>query len=135
MPRITARGYRTPELTGEGSDIPADMQRLAQDIDADVSAIVAQEDARQIVGRVNADGTVAGGSGFTVTRNSAGDYTINFTVPFAAAPAVSATPIDSGVTTYTWKLHTLAAGSARVKFAPTGGGALDVAFTFAAEKV
>lgn len=35
----------------------------------------------EVTGLVNANGTIAAGSGFTVVRNSAGNYTISFTPP------------------------------------------------------
>lgn len=41
-----------------------------------------------ITGRVNADGTIAGGTGFTVAFNGLDTYTITFTTPYAAIPAV-----------------------------------------------
>lgn len=39
MPNTTPRGYRTPLLVGEGADVPAKMEQLAGDIDADVTAV------------------------------------------------------------------------------------------------
>lgn len=41
-----------------------------------------------ITGRVNANGTIAAGTGFTVAWNGVSTYTITFTTPFAAIPVV-----------------------------------------------
>lgn len=48
----------------------------------------AAQGRKVISGRVNADGTIAAGSGFTVAHPGTGTYTITFTSAFAAAPAV-----------------------------------------------
>lgn len=39
-------------------------------------------------GRVNGDGSVEGGTGFTVSRSATGTYRISYNAPFAAPPAV-----------------------------------------------
>jgi hypothetical protein len=44
-----------------------------------------------IRGSVNANGTIAAGSGFSVTRTNAGNYTVTFSVPFSAEPTVTLT--------------------------------------------
>lgn len=54
------------------------------------------ENLRTIRGTVNADGTIAAGSGFTVTKGAAGVYTINFSTAFAAVPSVQATAGQAG---------------------------------------
>lgn len=43
------------------------------------------------------DGSIQVGSGFTVTRHSAGNYTVTFTTPFGSsiAPAMTCTIIDT----------------------------------------
>jgi hypothetical protein len=47
-------------------------------------------ESRQVIsGRVAANGSIVSGEGFTITKGGAGIYTINFTVPFGIAPAVS----------------------------------------------
>jgi hypothetical protein len=52
---------------------------------------------RMIRGTVNADGTIAGGGGFSVSKNGAGRYRITFTTPFTDIPSASATQIFTGV--------------------------------------
>ncbi len=47
------------------------------------------EALRTIRGNVNANGTVANGAGFTVTKAGVGGYTINFSTAFSAPPAVT----------------------------------------------
>lgn len=55
-----------------------------------------QENLRIIRGIVSANGTIIGGSGFTVSRTGAGQYTITFTTPFPSPPAVTATTNFNG---------------------------------------
>lgn len=45
-----------------------------------------------IRGRVNGDGTIAAGTGFSITRTATGRYTITFTSAFSAVPVVLLTP-------------------------------------------
>lgn len=42
-------------------------------------------------------GTIIAGEGFSVSRNSAGDFSISFTTAFLDAPAVTATAVSTGV--------------------------------------
>ena len=51
-----------------------------------------------IRGTVDFDGTILQGSGFTVTKNGTGDYTINFSSAFSGTPTAVATPIDVDLT-------------------------------------
>lgn len=50
------------------------------------------EDLRIIRGTINANGSVAFGSGFTVTRTGTGTYRVNFNTPFSSFPSVTITP-------------------------------------------
>jgi hypothetical protein len=52
---------------------------------------------RIIRGTVNADASIAGGGGFTVSKDGAGRYRITFSTPFADLPSASATQIFTGV--------------------------------------
>lgn len=52
---------------------------------------------RIVRGEVSAAGAVSRGSGFTVVRNSAGNYTVTFSTAFSAAPIVVASFIDGGI--------------------------------------
>lgn len=54
------------------------------------------EDLRIIRGRVFGDGTVDAGTGFTVTHTAEGEYRIDYTIPFAGDPAVTATINSAG---------------------------------------
>lgn len=45
-------------------------------------------EAREVRGRINANGTVGQGSGFTVTKLGTGYYQVDFTTPFATVPIV-----------------------------------------------
>lgn len=48
-----------------------------------------------VSGRINSDGSIAGGDGFSVTRNSAGSYTITFQQGFRCVGA-SGNPLSTG---------------------------------------
>ncbi len=66
-------------------------------------AAAGDENLRIVRGRVNtnqplgcaATPTIGAGTGFTVTRQDCGEYTITFSTPFASAPVVTATGILS----------------------------------------
>lgn len=47
-----------------------------------------------LTGHINADGTIAAGSGFTVSHDSGGRYTVTFTTPFTNPPLVICQPAD-----------------------------------------
>lgn len=82
-----------------------------------IASAPAVEAPKIVWGVVNANGTIAGGSGdFSVTKNGTGDYTITFSPAFGAVPAVTEsiefaattaaliqhrTPTTSGVSFYT----------------------------------
>jgi hypothetical protein len=55
----------------------------------------AAETVSAIEGNINSDGSIASGTGFTVTKGAAGIYTVNFTVAFSVAPVVVATASGS----------------------------------------
>jgi hypothetical protein len=48
-----------------------------------------------IRGVVAANGSIIIGSGFTVSKDSIGSYTITFNTPFSGSPSVTATVADS----------------------------------------
>lgn len=45
-------------------------------------------------GTVNADGTIAAGTGFTVTYAGAGNYVVNFATSYSVPPTVVLTPLE-----------------------------------------
>ncbi len=47
--------------------------------------------AMQVWGTVNGDGTIASGTGFTVTKTGAGEYVITFNAKFENQPAPTTT--------------------------------------------
>lgn len=51
---------------------------------------------RVVRGRVNADGTIAGGTGFSVATPGTGQRTVTFDTPFASTPAIVVTPLSTG---------------------------------------
>ncbi len=62
--------------------------------------IASDESGLKIIrGTVNANGTIASGSGFTVTKNGTGDYTINFSSAFSGTPTAVVTPVDNSLET------------------------------------
>jgi len=56
------------------------------------SFVTGLEAGRLLWGGVHADGTVAFGTGFTVSRSGAGTYTVIFTSPFGDTPSVVFSP-------------------------------------------
>jgi hypothetical protein len=86
-----------------------------------------EENLRIIRGNVNANGSISLGSGFTVTHTSSGDYTINFTAPFAGSPTVIATPVNRLHAT----ISTTSTSSVRI-FTSDGGSSSDDFFQFIA---
>ncbi|SEC00189.1 hypothetical protein SAMN04489761_2218 [Tenacibaculum sp. MAR_2009_124] len=52
------------------------------------------EDLKLIRGNVNANGTIAQGTGFTVTKLTSSRYQIDFSNPFTGVPSVTFTPGD-----------------------------------------
>lgn len=75
-----------------------------------------------ITGIVNADGSIAGGTGFTVANGGAGAYTVTFTTPFPSLPVVVANELAggtctvSGVTVSKFNLQTQGASSQPFNF-------------------
>lgn len=84
---------------------------------------------RIVRGRVNADGSIAAGSGFTVTKTGVGDYTITFATSFAQAPVTVATGVDPGVSALT---GLATATTVRIRTADINVAYQDCAFTFIA---
>lgn len=75
-------------------------------------------------GIIAADASITAGTGFGVVKNGTGDFSINFSVPFAASPAVS----FAGVTASENRLHELDASHVRVQFFDSAGVATDPTF-------
>jgi hypothetical protein len=83
-----------------------------------------------IAGRVNADGSIAAGDGFTVAKGAAGVYTINFPSSFRLISGVGNSATASGLKAADF---TISAGAlVVVMFTTSTGAAADTAFTFAA---
>lgn len=89
---------------------------------------------RLLTGVVTAVGGVQAGTGFTVAKGSAGNYTVNFTVAFPAAPVVVCVSGPTGPAAVNCiQVVTLAAGSFSVfSFAPATGAGVDQVFSFLA---
>lgn len=86
---------------------------------------------RIITGRINADGTIAAGTGFTVNRPSAGTYDITFTVAFAALPAFVCVAGSSVV----FRGSALTTSTARVETFSTAFALSDSACSFIAHAI
>lgn len=82
-----------------------------------------------IRGTVNANGTIAGGAGFTVTKTGTGTYTINYTVAFSAAPSASITLADFTGTPFCVAASSVAGSSSLVARTPAGV-TTDCSFSF-----
>jgi hypothetical protein len=89
--------------------------------------------SQMITGRVNGvAGTIVAGSGFTLTVNGVGDYTITFTTPFAAAPAPPQ-PLQLTANRAFCQGISVTASAVRYAFFNSAGAALDVEFIFVVE--
>lgn len=79
---------------GIGTTNPAEKLDVRGDIrfgaSGDLFAMGGVEALRTVVGRVNGTGSVAQGAGYTVSKGSTGNYTINFSPAFASTPVVVA---------------------------------------------
>jgi hypothetical protein len=83
------------------------------------SAVGALQNFRIIAGKVETDGSPVpndpAGWGFTSTRNSTGDYTVTFPIPFSAPPVILATPTDPGNQDNSLSVYSESEGSFRVR--------------------
>jgi hypothetical protein len=62
----------------------------------ELRAASGEENLRIIRGQFEANGTIAVGSGFTVTRGVFGHYTVTFTTSFSGPPTATATAFTNG---------------------------------------
>lgn len=90
-----------------------------------------------ITGRVNANGTIAAGTGFSVVRNAAGNYSVTFTTAFANVPNVqlSADDVASSGTGVSWKNKTASGFDVHIADMIGGPTYVDGAFDFLAVTV
>lgn len=87
------------------------------------------ERLKTIRGNVSSAGGKTAGNGFTVTRDSAGTYTIIFSTFFSGIPSFTASAADTSGDATTVKYVTLAANYVQVRVRQ-GGSAVDNAFSF-----
>jgi hypothetical protein len=87
---------QTDGLVGVGTTSPLAKLDVRGDIRLGPSgqyiAPGAEETLRIIRGKVNSNGSVLEGSGFSAVRTAEGEYTITFTTPFAGTPTMVASP-------------------------------------------
>jgi len=86
-----------------------------------------------VAGRVNADGSIAAGDGFTVTKGAAGTYTVAFPGSFRAVSVV-AMPAGTASTVgiVTQNVGAVTGQAITVVVLNTAGNAIDGAFMFTA---
>lgn len=90
---------------------------------------------RTVRGVVNADGTIAEGDGFSITKNGTGDYTINFAPAFNDVPSVTmlARQMAGGAPLFMLRDVPVTASAAEVlTYNWSGGALLDALFHFVA---
>lgn len=88
-----------------------------------------------IAGRVNADGSIAAGDGFTVTRNSIGNYTIALSPGFRLVSATANASVYNSAF-FMLVLDSFTASSFRVLFYNSAGGQnFEGPFTFHADGI
>lgn len=85
-------------------------------LDLTIPTVAAEPALRMIRGRVNSNGTLAQGSGFTCAKTATGRYTITFSTAFSAEPIVVITSMGNEV-------------AAHVSPSPTVGGVIYRTFT------
>lgn len=109
---------------------------LAQDA-ATKAYVDAAISVRIVRGSVAADGSIVSGTGYTVTKGSAGVYTLNYTVAFTGAPLVVIQGYTDNLTfSATGYLVTSAAGSCLLNIREGGSVTLiDAPFDFLAVSV
>ena len=83
---------------------------------------VAVESLRIVRGEVAGNGVIDFGSGFTVTKNGTGDFTLNFSSSFSSTPAVTVTIYGNLVIP---TLFITNGSSAQIKFYNPSGTATD----------
>jgi hypothetical protein len=88
-----------------------------------------------IKGRVAANGTITAGTGFSVTQNSTGDYTVTFTSAFAAVPVVFVTAVDGGLGTRKTFVRDVTTGDFDLAITNFGGSNSDSPFHFLAQAI
>lgn len=90
--------------------------------------------ANVITGTVNADGTIADGTGFSLsTHSTTGQYDITFGTAFGSVANVQVTGVDTTFTSQSWTVSAPDVGGVSV-FGQTGGiGPVDHAFSFVAQ--
>lgn len=133
---------RLHDFTDQTGD-PISSLQVDEELDQLVAAVAALQDAvdthvptaaevglKIVRGLVNADGTIAEGTGFTVVKAGTSDYTVTFTSPFSDVPAVvvQARTQDTSIAA----LGTPVAASFPVTTAVGGGSAAAKPFSFIA---
>lgn len=101
-------------------------------VDQPVTTSSTSSETVVVSGIVSSGGSVTAGSGFTATRNSAGDYTVTFNTAFSSTPVVVMTG------TAGFLMGNIAAASAssfEVIFKNTSGTATDSGFHFMARDI
>lgn len=97
------------------------------------SNVSGPETLRILRGTVNTSGSILAGSGFTVTRNGAGDFTITYSTAFSGQPSVVATAaVVSPAAITAIILSSALTTSARIGLVNAAGTAQDAAFEFIA---
>ncbi|WP_109851713.1 hypothetical protein [Aquimarina sp. AU58] len=69
-------------------------QQISPNASSSSNTVEGEETLRMMRGNVNANGSIAQGTGFTITKIGTGRYTINFTTAFTGTPSLTATPGD-----------------------------------------
>ena len=84
---------------GIGTEAPGGLLDVRGEIrhgaSGELTALGGEQALRALAGRVGSIGNVIAGAGYTVARTGTGTYRVTFTRPFAQAPVVTATIVDS----------------------------------------
>jgi hypothetical protein len=84
-----------PTKTVRDRALQLNFERIAKYLKDLLTRVGALEAERTVHGGVNLAGTVHHGTGFSVVRNGAGDYTVTFSPAFGGAPDVAVTAMTN----------------------------------------
>jgi hypothetical protein len=90
-----------------------------------------EEELGIVRGIIDGTGAIVAGTGFTVVKNAAGDYTVTFTKDFEGIPAVDLT-VDQAAGTIMRHVTRPTASTFRARNVTTAGVATDCEFHFIA---
>jgi hypothetical protein len=137
--KVIINPFSTEGNVGIGTQNPAEKLDVRGNVKLGASgnlfAMGALQNLQVLVGRVNANGTVGGGSGFSSSRSGTGNYTVTFASSFSSSPFVLATAVDSSDNDHIVTIRSISTGEFQVvtkDVEDPAAGNQDTAFNFIA---